>query len=176
MIRILMVDGYNIIHAWPHLNRWKDEAGFAAARDRLVDELHDYGQFAGLHVVIVFDAYKGQRLQQSVERRSGMDIVYTAAGQTADRYIESTADALNGKDVELYVATSDRLQQNIVLGRGAVRVSAAELLQDVQSARRTRNRRQAGDAAQRLPLHQRLNRETLARLEHLRRGLMEDEH
>ncbi len=169
MTRILLVDGYNVIHAWPDLNGWKNEAGYDAARDALIARLQDYAGYASMHVVVVFDAYRSGKRKQTVENHPGIDVVYTANGETADHYIERVADELKGKDCELYVATSDALEQTIVLGRGAVRLSPRELAEDMERERLShRKKRDPGVPAN--ALMNRLDTRMLERLERMRRG------
>ena len=170
MKRILLVDGYNIIHAWPELARWKEAAGFDAARDRLIASLQDYGGYASMEVVVVFDAYRSGRMKQTVENRPGLDIVFTANGETAAHYIERVADELKGKDCELYVATSDSLEQTIVLGRGAVRLSPRELAEDMEEERRRHRTGQTQPVVGTNALMHRLDARLLEELERMRRG------
>jgi uncharacterized protein len=167
--RVLAVDGYNIIHAWKDLNDWKDAAGFDAAREMLITRLQDYAGYAGIYVILVFDAHMGFHKKASVERKAGIDIVFTGSGETADHYIERVADELQGKDCEYFVATSDSLEQSIVLGRGGVRLSPRELAEDME-----RERRVHGVDKRKLiksnRLEDRLGEEILKRLEQMRCG------
>ena len=170
MKRVLAVDGYNIIHAWKDLNNWKETAGYDAARDALIARLQDYAGYAGCHVILVFDAHHGAHKKSVTEHNAGIDIVFTGSGETADHYIERIADELQGKDCELYVATSDSLEQSIVLGRGGVRLTPRELAEDMEQERRLHGlgRNQSARTANRL--EDRLSAEILERLERMRRG------
>ena len=117
---ILYVDGYNVIGAWPEAKRegWPlDES-----RDRLTHLLEDYAGYSGQEVVLVFDGHHGERLTPSIETRAGMTVVFTAHGQTADQYIEYACGRLPVYR-EARVATSDHLEQTVILGRGATRAA-----------------------------------------------------
>ncbi len=124
----LLVDGYNIIHAWDELRAlgWED---LDSARERLVHRLRNYQGWRRCRVIVVFDAYKVKGNPGSVERLGDLFVVYTREAETADMYIEKTTYALSRERREhrVRVATSDGLEQMIILGHGAVRMSAAEL-------------------------------------------------
>ena len=134
---ILIVDGYNVIGAWPMFKGMD----LGLARDTLRDRLADYAAFTGTDVTLVFDAHYGNNPRRSVERTLGIEIVYTRSGETADAYIERLVDRLTQNTpmrgpVRISVATSDALEQSIVLSRGALRISSPELLRMVSEARR----------------------------------------
>ncbi len=129
----LLVDGYNIIHAWDQL---RDLAAqdLQAARDSLLEILSDYAGYADPSVICVFDAYKVPGGQERVFRYHNIDVVFTKEAETADQYIEKTAHELTGK-YAVSVATSDGLEQIIIFGAGAQRISARELLAGVMQAK-----------------------------------------
>ena len=130
----LLVDGYNIIFAWPELKKMA-EADIGAARDTLMDILSDFhGMNAGT-LILVFDAYKVAGGREAVSRYHNIYVVYTKESETADQYIEKTVYDL-GKNNRVTVATSDGLEQMIILGEGAVRMSAAGLLEAVRENRK----------------------------------------
>ncbi len=129
----LLVDGYNIIFAWPELKELSAH-DLSAARGALENVLADYRAFRRCHVILVFDAYKVKRNPGSVEKRHGLHIVYTKEAETADMYIEKTSYRLQ-KGNRVRVATSDGLEQLIVLGHGALRLSADALRAEVEEAR-----------------------------------------
>ncbi len=118
----LLVDGYNIIFAWEEL-RELAEANIDSARDRLMDICSNYQGFAGCTLILVFDAYKVKGNQGSVQQYHNIYVVYTKEAETADQYIERTVHRIAGK-YAVTVATSDRLEQMIIWGEGAVRLSA----------------------------------------------------
>lgn len=129
----LLVDGYNIIYAWAEL---RDLAitDIKAARDKLIDILCDYAGISGFLVILVFDAYRVPGGAREVTRQGGIDIVYTKEAETADLYIEKTAHSLSQKH-RVYVATSDAIEQVIIYGAGAYRLSARGLLEQILAAK-----------------------------------------
>ena len=127
----LLVDGYNIIHAWPLL-RELAELSLDGARQALLDILSNYQGFKGMTLIAVFDAYRVKGGKGSVEKYGGVYTVYTKEAETADAYIEKTVHEIGHKH-NVTVATSDALEQVIVFGEGAVRMSAREFYQEVNS-------------------------------------------
>ena len=125
----LLVDGYNIIHAWEDLSALARE-DLDGARAKLVDLLRNYQSWRGCQVIVVFDAYKIKGGKGSVEQLGDLYVVYTKEAETADMYIERTTYQLS-RDNRVRVATSDGLEQMIILGHGAVRMSAVELKYEV---------------------------------------------
>lgn len=123
------MDGYNIIFAWPDLKKLA-ESDIHAARDLLTDLLCDYQGMRSGTLILVFDAYKVPGGREEVIRYHNIYVVYTKESETADQYIEKTVHDL-GKNHQVTVATSDGLEQMIILGEGAVRMSAAGLLEDM---------------------------------------------
>ncbi len=128
----LLVDGYNIIFAWDDLKKLA-EKNLDDARVRLCDMLCGYQGYKQCEVIVVFDAYKVKGGVRSVEKYANITVVYTRESETADSYIEKTSHDLSKKH-RVRVATSDGLEQIIILGSGAMRVSADELLHEVKSA------------------------------------------
>ena len=121
----LLVDGYNIIHAWPELQKLARD-DLEGARQRLVHRLRNYQGWKKCRVIVVFDAYRVKGGSGSVERDGDVWVVYTKEAETADMYIEKTTYEL-GRKHRVRVATSDALEQLIILGHGAQRMSASEL-------------------------------------------------
>lgn len=130
----LLVDGYNIIFAWDEL-REIAAADINAARETLINVLSNYQGVRKCHLIVVFDAYKVKGGVGSVEKRHGMHIVYTKEAETADMYIEQASYDLSRKH-RVRVATSDGMEQMIILGHGAERLSATELKWEVEQATR----------------------------------------
>ena len=129
----LLVDGYNIIHAWTEL-RELAEVSFDAARTRLLEIMSNYQGSKNCRVIVVFDAYKvAGRLRSEVETWHNIFVVYTKQAETADQYIAKTVQEISGR-YNVTVATSDQLVQLIILGQGALRISARELLEEVEAA------------------------------------------
>lgn len=128
----LLVDGYNIIFAWESL---KDLAkdNLDSARGRLMDILSDFQGYRRMKLILVFDAYKVKGNVGSTEKYHNIDVVYTKEAETADQYIEKVTHKI-GRKYRVRVATSDGLEQLIIMGAGAVRVSARELQEEVMAA------------------------------------------
>ena len=121
----LLVDGYNIIHAWDDLKRLVAQ-DLDGARLRLMDILSNYQGWRKCHVILVFDAYRVKGNPGSVEKYHNIHVVYTKEAETADMYIEKTTYEI-AREHRVRVATSDGLEQVIILGHGAQRMSAREL-------------------------------------------------
>lgn len=126
----LLVDGYNIIFAWQDLKELA-EINIDAARDRLADMLCNYQGYQKCHVILVFDAYRVKNHAETVTPYHNIHIVYTKEAETADNYIARTAARMEGQ-YKVTVATSDALVQMIIWGKGAVRLSAQGLLEEMQ--------------------------------------------
>ena len=126
----LLIDGYNIIFAWHDLKRIAEES-LEDARVLLVDRICNYQAMKQNNVILVFDAYRVKGNQREVEDVHGIKVVYTKEAETADQYIEKTSKQLS-KNYRVRVATSDNLEQIIIFGHGAIRVSAAEFQREVQ--------------------------------------------
>lgn len=126
----LLVDGYNVIFAWDSLKELA-KVSLDGARQRLMDILCNYQGFKKCHVILVFDAYRVAGHACEVREYLNIHVVYTKEAETADRYIEKTVHEL-AKKYRVTVATSDGLEQIIIMGQGALRMSAAELLEEVE--------------------------------------------
>jgi predicted RNA-binding protein with PIN domain len=123
----LIVDGYNVVHAWTSLKRLVSEASLEAARDRLVERLAVLGMISGESVTVVFDAHHSAAMANSEDDVDGVHVVFTRRGHSADHVIERLAyEASNAGDV-ITVATSDRFQRDLVRGMGGAVISALEL-------------------------------------------------
>lgn len=127
----LLVDGYNIIYAWDDLRKVADE-NLNAARELLINRLSNFSGFTKIKLILVFDAYKVKGGVCTVENISGIDVVYTKEAETADAYIEKVTHEL-AKKHRVRVATSDGLEQLIILGNGAERIPATEFLDEVRT-------------------------------------------
>ena len=129
--KYLLVDGYNIVHAWEELSGLA-KFNLEAARNALMDILSNYQGFTEDHVILVFDAYKVKDNPGEQLRYNGIDVVYTKEAQTADQYIERTVHEI-GRKYDVTVATSDLLEQLIIWGEGARRMSARELAETIEA-------------------------------------------
>lgn len=127
---VLVVDGYNIIGAWDELIRLKRRS-ISEARDRLIETLSEYKAYSGLRVIIVFDALyvKGLESKLAIDN---LEIIFTKEKETADDCIEKLVASLKHVKNQVYVATSDYAEQRTVFGRGALRISARELLINIE--------------------------------------------
>lgn len=130
----LVVDGYNMIGAWPELQKLK-KFNLAAARDRLIEMLSEYAAYSDQRVVLVFDAHlvpsRGQR-----DLSTNCTVIFTETDETADERIERLVGELKQPHRRrLFVATSDYTEQRITFGRGALRITARELLSLIVDSR-----------------------------------------
>lgn len=141
----LLVDGYNIIFAWDLLKELA-QVSLDGARGRLMDILSNYQGYRKIHLILVFDAYKVKGNPGSTVRYHNIDVVYTKEAETADQYIEKVTHEI-GRKHHVRVATSDGLEQLIIMGAGAIRVSARELQEEVM---------EAGEELRRMFLHPQL--------------------
>lgn len=131
---VLLVDGYNIIFAWEEL-RSLAEINIQSARDKMMDICCNYQGYCGVVLILVYDAYKVKGNPGSVQKYHNIYVVYTKEAETADQYIEKTVHEI-GRKRRVTVATSDALEQMIILGDGAVRMSARGFQEAVEDAGR----------------------------------------
>lgn len=127
----LIVDGYNIIYAWPEFEKNK-EAGLDYARSKLVSILADHAALTGFKIVVVFDAHQIKGGIERAEIVDGVEVIYTQQGETADSLIERMVGSFMEDGAVVYVATSDWAEQTIIFGRGAFRLTPGELRDQVQ--------------------------------------------
>ena len=139
-MRRLIVDGYNVIHAWPSLKRLLD-VSLEAARDKLIERLAVYGLVTGEEVTVVFDAHKTAARASAEEWVEGVRVVFTRKGHSADHAIERIAYGASEAGAVITVATSDRFQRDLVRGMGGAVISAQELERQVVAAEKELGRR-----------------------------------
>ena len=132
MKEYLIVDGYNIIGAWPELQALKEE-NLEYARARLIEILSAHAALSKRIVILVFDAYQVKKNSGSREMIQGIEVIYTKENVTADMAIERLTAQIP-KHQKVFVATSDRLQQETIWGKGAFHISAMELKREVEQA------------------------------------------
>lgn len=125
----LLVDGYNLINAWPELKELSS-LSLESARVRLMDILCNYQGFKGIEVIVVFDGHYVKGNPGTELKYNNIYVVYTKEAFSADNYIERSLNYLP-KDYKVKVATSDGLEQTIIMGKGAVRISARELMDEI---------------------------------------------
>ena len=131
MNNILIVDGYNVIGAWPELRELKNK-DLASARDRLIEKMAEYQGYSGYRVIVVFDAYEVKGIEKKY-RDYQVEVIFTRKNETADERIEKLASDLNNIKTQIHVATSDYTEQRVIFGQGALRVSARELLNEMNA-------------------------------------------
>ena len=168
---ILLVDGYNMIGHWPELRKLRDD-NLEDARDRLIELLAEYKAQKGWDVKLVFDAHFAPGVKQTYNQHN-LAVIYTAAKETADECIERLTHELRGRHTEIFVATSDMTEQNVVFGLGASRIPASELETDVKTSKKKVDELTKLTQTERL-----LNRITVKpdvayKLEQMRRGIKE---
>lgn len=165
----LLVDGYNIIFAWEDLKELA-AVNIDGAREKLMDILCNYQGFKKSTLILVFDAYKVKGNPGSVETYHNIHVVYTKEAETADQYIEKTVHEI-GRKYRVTVATSDQLEQVIILGQGGQRMSARELLEDViEVSHQIRETARQKSSSEKNYLFDHLDEETAARMERIRLG------
>lgn len=127
----LLVDGYNIIFAWKELSSLAED-NIEAAKSSLITQLCNYQGTKKMNLILVFDAYRVEGGKGSVVKEGGIYVVHTREAETADQYIEKTTHELK-KNYNVTVATSDGLEQVIIMSQGALRMSAKDLYIEVNS-------------------------------------------
>ena len=133
MKEYLVVDGYNVIHAWPELTKLSDTS-LEHARVKLINILASHAAFSGQKIKIVFDAHQVKNLAERQEQVNGIEVLYTQQGETADALIERITGELI-KLGSVHVVTFDWDEQRIIFGRGAYRMTPKELRDQVKKIR-----------------------------------------
>jgi uncharacterized protein len=136
----LVVDGYNIIHAWPSLKRLLG-VSLEAARDKLIERLSVYGLVTGAEVTVVFDSHQSASRANAEQSVEGVRVIFTRRGHSADQVIERIAYEATGAGGVITVATSDHSQGDMVRGMGGGVISAMELERRVIDAEADLGRR-----------------------------------
>ena len=168
----LLVDGYNVIHAHPELSLIADDS-LEGARVKLCDILSEFMALSRYRIIVVFDAHLVPGGIGSVAEYNNVKIVFTKEAETADRYIEQAAYKLSkeSKRDRITVATSDALEQLIILGQGANRISATDLWTEIDGTKDNLRRRHIENTPiKKNPLFGLLDKETAAKLEAMRYG------
>lgn len=132
--QILIVDGYNMIGAWPELVKLMNRELMEEARDRLLEILSNYSTFEGVETWCIFDAQLIPGITKEYTKYK-VKVVFTAQGETADTYIEGIVDELQNVLTEVTVATSDLAEQQLVFSKGAQRMSADDLYKEIKRSR-----------------------------------------
>lgn len=171
----LLVDGYNVIHANHELAKIAAES-LDTARKKLCDALCEYRGLKNYRIIIVFDAHKVSGGEGAVENYGNIKVVFTKESETADSYIERSAYKLTQKKPgtagdRITVATSDTLEQLIILGSGASRISAEDLWKEIESAREEMRTRYINNRPiKKNPIASLIDPETAQKLEEMRYG------
>jgi predicted RNA-binding protein with PIN domain len=137
----VIVDGYNVIHAWTELKRLMGDASLEAAREKLIERLSVFGMVVGADVTVVFDAHHSTARTNSQEEIEGVHVLFTRKGHSADHAIERIAYEASQVGDVITVATSDRFQRDLVRGMGGAVISALELERRVIDAESEMGRR-----------------------------------
>lgn len=135
----LFVDGYNVINSWENLKEIS-KVDLEQARMTLVEILAEYKHYSGIEIFVVFDAYMVKGNNRSEEEYKGIHVIYTKENELADHYIEKALDEM-GREMRVRVATSDWVEQQIILSRGGIRISARELQAEIEDEMRMVSRK-----------------------------------
>jgi len=169
-VKIIFVDGYNVINYWPELKQIK-EYSFESARNKLIEILNNYATFKGYKLYLIFDAHL---VKGSLEKRERvgekLSVIFTREGETADAFIEKTVDEI-GRKVEVSVVTSDSLEQQVIFQRGAVRVSCIEFYYEVKDTeKKIKGKIEKKYTHNKHTLEEVVDKEVLEKLEKIRRS------
>lgn len=168
---ILYVDGYNIINSWKKLKDLSRQS-LEEARELLISEMAEYSSLSAEEVVLVFDAYRSDSVKETIEKRLGITIVYTKKFQTADTYIEKEMHRLARRH-NVKVCTNDAQIQSLAFERGASRITALELYNDLSNKRlkiKRSNRKDFNNNFDKFPLSDDL----LEKIDQIRDNLLKD--
>ena len=166
-----LIDGYNVINAWPELNKLQGE--LAEARDKLVHILTEFGAYEKYDMTIVFDALFTDDEEHREKTSAHMEVIYTGAGETADSCIERLAYEYARQGQEVHVVTSDSAEQSVILGAGAYRIPALEFRRTVRRVKKQLRKDYLGEVTlpvTRMEVSDRLDAEVAAKLDALRKG------
>ena len=174
-MQALIVDGYNIIHAWPSLHATLRDRGLEDARRALVSALAEYAAQTGIAVTVVFDAHARPGAIPSMEKHDGVTVIFGSKRSTADHVIERAAykASQRGEGADVVVATDDRLERDVVGAMGVATMGARALEAEVARVAGSVNvetRRMRDDSKRSTRLEDGLDPEIRRRLERLRRG------
>lgn len=167
---ILIVDGYNVINAWEELSKIADK-NLEEARSRLNDIITEFAEYNQVEAYVVYDAYNVKISKDRITKIKRTTIVFTKEDQTADAYIEKFLhDYKYKRNTTIRIATNDLTEQNMVLGKGAVRLTARELWLEVQESKKDIKRVLKKTENEGYTVEQRLDPKTYEILEKIRRS------
>jgi hypothetical protein len=158
----LFVDGYNIINSWNNLRKLSN-LNLEVAREELIEIMAEYQHYSGIKIIVVFDAHLVKGNSGKQETIKGVRVVYTKENETADQYIEKWLNDI-GRIERVRVATSDWMEQQIILGRGGTRISARELEIEILNHKRLMKQKRKRENVKNDLLMGRLDEETLKKL------------
>ena len=169
-MKFIYVDGYNIVNNWKEL-KYEKETSLDSARLKLIDILHNYGAVHNCKVILVFDGHKvAGNWENKYEHNKNLVVVFTKDGETADAFIEREVDNV-GRRFEVYVVTSDSLEQQTIFQRGAIRISGVEfhnlVFDTTKDIKETTKKILSNN---RNTLEDNLDEDIIKRLEEIRRG------
>jgi len=164
----LFIDGYNIVNQWSYFI--EVSKNIENSRNKLIELLIEYQAYRGINVIVVFDAHMVKGSLEKMEKVAGIEVVYTKEHETADSYIEKKLDKI-GRYERVQVATSDNYIQQIVLARGGTRISAHEMIVELQNTKKDIRARTDMPRQKGTNIDQIIDSETLNKLEKIRRGI-----
>lgn len=169
-MKIIFVDGYNVINCWPNLKNNQKE-GLEGSRQKLIRKMENYGTYNNSKIIIVFDAHM---VQGSIEKKEEINklltVVFTKNGETADAFIEREVDAI-GRKYDVCVVTSDNLEQQTIFQRGASRKSSHEFYKDVRiTENKITTETEKNKINQKNNLSDNIDQDVLIKLEAIRRS------
>ncbi|MDR7857790.1 NYN domain-containing protein [Tissierella sp.] len=165
MKEYLFVDGYNIINSWDRFKKSRED-NLEEARDALIDIMLEYKHYSGIEIIIVFDAHLVKGNSGTEQNHKGIRVIYTKENETADHFIERVLDEI-GKFKRVRVATSDWMEQQIILGRGGTRISARELEIEIFNEKKVIRRKRITENKRNDLLLGRLDENTIKKLNEL---------
>jgi len=167
---IMIIDGYNVVHAIPTLSNTLVKLGYNVAREKLIDLMSDYSASSLTEVIIVFDAHMVINSSKKIEKFANVSVVFTQSGETADHYIEKLLFNSDAIANEITVVTADATEQWMVFGKGASRMTPYELLANLNSEKRITNNILENLNINSNKLMDRLDAKTRSKLEAIRKG------
>lgn len=168
-MKIIYVDGYNVINSWPNLKGIKDYS-FEGARSKLKDILINYASFNNVKICLVFDGHKVAGNTEKIYHGKFVDTIFTKYEQTADSFIEKSVNDI-GRRAEIIVVTSDWLEQQTIFQRGAVRMASLEFYHDVlKSEEKIKRKTERNKPKNRNLLEDSLDEDIRKKLEKIRRN------
>lgn len=172
-MKIVFIDGYNVINSWPSLKETARSNQLELGRNKLIETIENYSSFNQCRVFIVFDAHKVHGTSEKEEiigRNKQISVVYTKSGETADSYIERMVNEF-GKRFDVMVVTSDNLEQQTVFQRGATRMTSLEFYHEViKIEKQIKEKTMKNSSSKKLLLGDNIDDKVAKVLDNLRKG------